>query len=401
MKLKWLLLVVGLLLAAYVKPVVGFAITDEAALEAFVKEEGFSSVEAFEEFYEYYFLDELSWVSTVEELKGILGPKINDENVGELVAEYGYGSKEEVIEDLISYGELEKGQTLEDTIIYVNALDLLLDYYNYTDELTPITEENLQELLDDYEITREELDAILEEMGERLENFEYIEDLDEVLFNYYYNDETLDDMLDVIMGGFEEIGLTEEELERLFEHFVSVVEEDETVLDRLLALDERIMQLPDFESSDELTEAQMNELVSIFNEILNIVQIEAKYYLVKGNDKQPITLNELMHIETTNEADLLIELYNLQGEFLADMLFTAETFGSDIIKEEVKKITKPIVEAEQKQKQKQQPVKKVTKTEKGGKLPNTAGNYTEGILLGAVLAGLGAGMLVYRKRKSA
>ena len=73
-------------------------------------------------------------------------------------------------------------------------------------------------------------------------------------------------------------------------------------------------------------------------------------------------------METTNGADLLIEFYNRQGEFLADMIFTAVDFGSDLIKEKVDKVTKPLVHAEKKK-----PVKKVTKTEHGGKLPNTAG----------------------------
>ncbi|KMY43031.1 hypothetical protein AC622_01115 [Bacillus sp. FJAT-27916] len=408
MKQKWLLLVVGLMLFTYLKPAVGFAVTDEAALKAFVQEEGFTSVEEFEDFYEYYFLEELSDVKTVDELKEILGARITNKNVEELIVSYGYGSKQELIDELIEYGDMEEGSTLEETFIYINALDMHLDYYQSPD-LTPITDENLQALLDDYEITREELNAILDEMGESLVNFTYIEDLDLFLMDYFYDDEEfMEDLLSEIAGDFAEIGLTEEELERLFEHFMRIAEEDETILDRLFALEDRVNQLPDFESSDDLTEAQMNEIVSVFNEILNIFQLNAKYYLVKGDSKQPITLNELMHLETTNDADLLIELYNLQGEFLADLLFTAELFGSDVIKGEVGKVIKPITEVKEEKKnpvkkpvKTVKPVKKVTKTENGGKLPNTAGNYTEGILLGAAIAGLGAGMLVYRKRKSA
>ena len=398
MKQKWVLFVVGLMLVAFLKPSIGFAIKDGASLEAFIKAEGFESVEDFEEYYEYYFLDDLSNVSDIEELKEILGAKITNENVEELVASYGYGSKQELVDELMMYGDLEEGSTLEETFIYINALDIHLDYYQSI-ELTPITDENLQDLLEAYEISREELDAILEEIGESLENFEYIEDLEEVLIDYYFNEDMMDEFYDAIMAGFEEIGLTKQELERLLVHFMSVAEEDDTILDRLMALDERMMQLPDFDSADDMTEAQMNELVSIFNELLNITQIDAKYYLVKGNSKQSVTLNELIYMETTNGADLLIELYSHQGEFLADMIFTAENFASDVIKEEVNKITKPIVEAEQKKTKK--PVKKVTKTENGGKLPNTAGNYAGGILLGTAIAGLGGGMLVYRKRKSA
>ncbi len=159
MKQKWLLLVVGLMLFTYLKPAVGFAVTDEAALKAFVQEEGFTSEEDFEDFYEYYFLEELSDVKTVDELKEILGARITNKNVEELIVSYGYGSKQELIDELIEYGDMEEGSTLEETFIYINALDMHLDYYQSPD-LTPITDENLQALLDDYEITREELNAI-------------------------------------------------------------------------------------------------------------------------------------------------------------------------------------------------------------------------------------------------
>ena len=119
----------------------------------------------------------------------------------------------------------------------------------------------------------------MEEMGETLGNFQYIEDLEEALINYYFNEDMTDEFLDAIMAGFGEIGLTEQELERLIYHFISVAENDDTIFERLLALDEQIMQLPEFKSADELTEAQMNELVSVFNEILNISRLRRNIIL--------------------------------------------------------------------------------------------------------------------------
>jgi len=135
----------------------------------------------------------------------------------------------------------------------------------------------------------------------------------------------------------------------------------------------------------------MEEIVYLFNEMMDIFQMDAKFYLTKDGVKKPITIEELMVLETTNGADLLIELYNKQGKFLADFIITNEMFGSDLINGEIGKVTKTVKAAPKVE-------NKTGKTIKGGKLPNTAGNYAEGVLMGMGILFAGAGLLLFRRK---
>ena len=95
---------------------------------------------------------------------------------------------------------------------------------------------------------------------------------------------------------------------------------------------------------------------------------------------------------STDGYGLLIELYNKQGEFLADLLFTADMFGSDLLQEtgkDLKELEKVIV--------KKDTDKPVKKTEKGAKLPKTASSYLTNTAAGLAFAI--TGFIIYRRFK--
>ena len=375
-----------LLLLTCVNPGVSLAAINEADLDAFSKAEGFKDAKEFKVYFNDYFYEhDLDSLSTVDELKTVLGERLNEENVQEIVIDYGFNDREELMDTLMEFDEIVEGETIEETFIYVNALKGVLTYY--VDELTPVTDENLNELLKEYELTLDELKQLLANNDDSLDNYKYIEDLDAAVYHYLYSED--------LPEGLPEIGLTDEEMERLLKHILSIDLEDPALEQRMLAIEERLKSLPDFDSASDLTQAQIKEIASIFTEVLDILQLKASYYLVKDSEKKAITLNELLVLETTNGADLLIELYNTQGEFLADLVITAENFGSDLIDEEIVKVTQPITQPVK------NPPKKVERTIKGGKMPNTAGNYAEGILAGLLLIGAGTGLLIRRKRNAA
>src|SRR5690606_14280434 len=176
--------------------------------------------------------------------------------------------------------------------------------------------------------------------------------------------------------------------------------EDEGFMAQIDALLVRIDAMEDFESSDDLDAAQIAEILDIFTQLIDLFELDMKYYLTDGTDKQPLTLAALMALETTNGMDLLIEIYNTQGTFLADMIFTAEMFGSEIIKETGKdiEVVKETVAAPKKPAVKKdvkavKPVKTV-KTVKGGKLPKTASDYIPNTMIG--LAFVLVGFLLFR-----
>ncbi|PTY84673.1 processed acidic surface protein, partial [Heyndrickxia sporothermodurans] len=120
----------------------------------------------------------------------------------------------------------------------------------------------------------------------------------------------------------------------------------------------------------------------------NIFKLNTKFYLVKGSDKKPISLNELAQLTSTNGYNLLIEIYDNNGKLLADLILTPDMFGSELIKdtaEKVKKVEKAITT----------PMKK---TVRGGKLPNTAGHYGDYLLGGLLL--LAMGIFLFRRWRS-
>ena len=109
----------------------------------------------------------------------------------------------------------------------------------------------------------------------------------------------------------------------------------------------------------------------------------------------------MVALEETKGHDLLIELYNTQGQFLADMIITAEMFSSELIEDTVTDLNQAETVIKKQGPAKVKPVSKHPKTVKGGKLPNTAGNYIEGVLAGIGLILIGMAILHRRKVKAA
>ncbi len=367
-------------------PAASYAAPSSSELAIYLKEIGWSK-QQMEEHLDFYDLT-IKDFESVTELKSFLGPVLTEKNLNKLLVEHGL-TKEEATALLIEYGELEEGQAILDVYKFYDDLDFDLYFYN----LTPITDENLQQLLNDYELTMDELLALLEENGDSLEYYEFIEDLEWSVDYYLYGSDIDFSEVDDL---FSMIGLTDKELERLFEHFASLDYENPAFLEKLEELANRLMAFEDFEDPADLTAEQIAELLSIFKQLLDLFELDVKYYLVKEDEKKPVSLETLMTMTTTNGYGLLIEFYNKQGEFLADILFTADMFGPEIIQEtgkDLKQVEKVVTKAKEKQDQ-----KPVTKTEKGAKLPKTASDYVTNTAAGLAIAF--GGFLLYRRFKS-
>ncbi|RLL43902.1 processed acidic surface protein [Oceanobacillus piezotolerans] len=381
-----------------VLPVMTYAIElNEPEFEKFLKDIGWDK----QDYVDY--LESKEWDLEYFESVDELGTPLSEESVQLVLEEFGL-SREELNELLVEYGDLEEGQdVLEGTwIIFSEELHEYVDFYLNGWEGTPIDEDNLQQLLDDYGFeSKEALEQFLNENDDSIENYEYIEDL------YLAVDFHLDDLdLDEIYGLFTEIGLTNEELEKLFAHLETLDYEDPAFLDKLIELSERMMAFEDFETAGELSAEQIAELFDIFYDMLNLFEVETKYYLVKDGEKQTVSFETLMTMDTTKGYDLLIEIYNKQGEFLADILLTADMFGSDLIQETGKDIKQaeeiltenqkasPALKAAEGAKE-AKTAKPPVKTVKGGELPATASDYAGNALVG--LAFVLAGVFLFRR----
>ncbi|MCM3585208.1 processed acidic surface protein [Mesobacillus maritimus] len=480
--MKWVgRLVLSLLLALSISPSVGFAFSDKE-LGSFLSKEGITE-EQLSEHLSRFWGSTIDEFETIKELDEFLGEKITPENLQETLEVYEIASKEELVALLVENEEMEATDTLENVFIYVDALDMTVDFYSGTE----INEETLQQLVDDYGITLEELHAIFEKNDDSVDEYDFIEDLEDMLYVYGLplNDQTLQNLLDdygltleelnsilaangdsldqfdsiddleyalleyglpvteqnlqelldtfemtraeldallakyddsvsnyetidelyftvILITILEEdsdelladlgIGLDKQELVNLAKHFMTLDILDEAFMDKLTELEERLAAFGDFESANDLTTEEMSELIAIYREIMNLFELDAKYYLVKGNEKIALSEQEALTLENANGYDLLIELYNLEGVFLADIVLTNDLFGSDLIDkvedklEVVKTVPKEAASTES----------DVVKTVKGGKLPNTAGNYAEGLLAGLAMIIIGA--IWFRKR---
>jgi processed acidic surface protein len=373
--------VLAICLSIGLLPFSAFAIEpNDSEFDAFVESIGWEK----QDYIDY--LESKDWSLEDFESADELGTPITDESIQPVLSEYEM-SREELNALLVEYGDIEEGQDVLDSwFTFTEDLSDTIDFYVNGWEGTAIDEENLQQLLDDYNFeTKEALEQFLNENDDSMTHYEFIEDLEMAVDFYVNGDKYLDDFSDL----FTDIGLTEEELEKLFSHFETINWEDPVFVDSLMELSDRMMAIEDFETADELSAEQVAEMLDIFNEIQQLFQIQTKYYFVVDGEKQPVSMDTLMSMETTDGQDMIMEIYNMNGELLADMLLTGEMFGSELIQEtgtdlvEVEKIVEEL------------PAKSDVKTVKGGKLPITATNHIQNTLIGLTIAL--AGILLFRR----
>ncbi|MGI8385674.1 processed acidic surface protein [Robertmurraya sp. P23] len=358
---------------------------DDPELDVFLEEIGWEK----QDYIDYLESKEwgLEYFDSVDEL----GTPLSEEGIQQVLVDFDL-TREELNELLVEYGDIEEGQDVLDGtyLIFNEELSEYVDYYLNEWVGTPIDENNLHDLLEAYGFgSKEELEAYLNTFDDSIENYEYIEDLEIALDIYQTDDEALEEIQEL----FDSIGLTEEEIEKLFLH-IEAIDFDEAAL---LELSERMIGLEEFENVEELTAEQIAELLDIFNDLQNIFQIQTKYYLVKDGVKTDISMESLMKMTSSEGYDLLIEIYSTNGDFLLDVLFTADMLGSEVIAETGKDIQKA---EEIITNNKTVAAKTVAKTVKGGKLPNTDSNYVDNTLIGFGFVLVGAFLFLrHRKRE--
>jgi processed acidic surface protein len=269
-----------------------------------------------------------------------------------------------------------------------------------------VTPETLQNLLKQYEMTEAELTELLMEYGELeegdsiIDTFHFIYDIEDIIdLEMDYDEEEMDydeeDFSDLMDGLFTETGLTDEELDRFMNHLLPIVE-DPSFESRLMAISDRMNQLEYFETIDELSAEQVAELLSIYDDLQSLLQIQFKFALIQDGVTTNLSLEALFQLKELTNASLLVSVYDLNGNFLLDFTLTGEMIGSDLVKEtgnDMKQSTEVISKVAEVKKEKKKPAKPEHKTEKGGVLPKTAGNYLFGALCGLVLMGIAFGLI--------
>ncbi|PAF15205.1 processed acidic surface protein [Shouchella clausii] len=311
-------------------------------------------------------------------------------------------------------------------------------FYDFTDvsELAEflgprLTEEGINEIAAEFDLTRQELDELLEEwLG--------LPPSDLLFYNTFYmvvhviitlEDEWGNEPYYPDFSGFlSEFSLSDEEEWALYEHFWYIQETNPNLSAELDDLKQRAYAFDGFESIRELSAADVAELFAIGEKAISVLDLHPKYYLDRvGEDPKPISYKELMSGNAIKGYDLLVELYDADGSFLADFYITAEMFNSHFVKKIVDDVTqidkglkdkpkKPSLESALPGKDEAPlPAKagndanhndggkkaerdengKVTKTANGAKMPKTATNYPLYMLIGIGMSL--AGVLIFRR----
>ncbi|TWT07165.1 processed acidic surface protein [Planococcus sp. CPCC 101016] len=401
-RLAVFLLVLGFALSAM--PFSAFAIkSDDAKFDQFLTEIKWEK----QAYLDY--LESKDWSLNDYDTVDELGTPLTEKNVQALASKHNL-TRTEMNQLLYEYGDLEYGQDVLDGIylIFIEDLEFYIAFYLEDFVGTPIDATNLKELMDEYGFASEkELESFLQDYDDSLSYYEYIEDLESSLLFYQEMGEYEID----VDGLFTELGLTEEEIERLIAHLETLDYEDPAFEQKLTQLSDRMMAIGDFETADELTAEQIAELMDIYNDMIDLLELKTTYFFVKDGQKTPVSLATLMTLESTDGADLLIEIYNLKDVFLADILLTADMFGSDLIVDTgnsldtvEKVITAPVAEKpaaitptapNNQTSPSNQTSPTTTQTVTGGKLPATASDFATNAIFGLVL--LAAGIVLFRR----
>lgn len=320
-----------------------------------------------------------------------------------IIFSLGFGGNKGFAATKINQDELntylaEIRMTQDELIDYLAYYDLTMADFESVEDLRDTcgptaTPDSLQELLNEYEMTEEELTNLLVDYGELeegdtiLDTFHFIYDIEDIIdldleADMDYADEDFIDLMDDL---FTEIDFTEEELERLMNHLLPIVE-DPAFEDRLMTIADKMEQLEYFETIDELSAEQVAELLSIYDELQNLLQIQFKFSLIHEGVTSTLSLESLFKLEDLTNASLLVSIYDLSGNLLLDFKLTGEMIGSNLVKEtgnDLKQSTEVINKVAEVKKE-----KPTHKTEKGAMLPKTAGNYLFGTLIGLVMIAL-------------
>jgi processed acidic surface protein len=281
---------------------------------------------------------------------------------------------------------IEMGWSQEDLQNYLEYYELTLDEFTSIEELddflgTPITDENLEELLELYGMTRPELDTLLAGFGETVADYFFIEDLETAIDFYANHDEYMKESENFLSL----LGLTEDEVDRFFNHLMAL---DQTALEsQMESVAAKLEPFLALDPESELTDQQIQELTAVWSEILALVKINPKYYLVDAaGRKREVSFGDLATMKTFNGESLVLELYSDTGELLLDMELSEDMFNSDFLLDGAQELIDVGDLAGE-----------LTNL-KHEKLPNTASPYGINLMLSLLLVLIGLTILLTTRR---
>ncbi|MFP3917681.1 processed acidic surface protein [Lysinibacillus telephonicus] len=256
---------------------------------------------------------------------------------------------------------------------------------------------NLDYFVENYGLSQQELFNLLESNDENINDYIYIDDLDNTVWKYVGNDLSVmfEYLTEDLLPLFQEIDLTDEELKRFENHLISLEDHfsNPETLELLEQLNYELIAL-ESDMNSQPTVEQMEMSLSILEKIFSILQLKASYSLVNDAIETPISLMDLMKMEVLEGTDLKVAFYSSEGQFLGDLIITEEFINSGLVTD----LGEQIVDSAVEQPPVVQPKKQINTTQtlaeeyhtvKGGKLPKTASDYIPNALFGLFIVMLG------------
>ncbi|WP_246938694.1 processed acidic surface protein [Bacillus pinisoli] len=180
---------------------------------------------------------------------------------------------------------------------------------------TPVNESNIRLLLKQYKLSRQELDQLLHQVGENVEEYSFIEDLNEAVSYYIEHAEDIAGLSNFLSY----IGLTEHETVGLYQHIQSL---DPVLLKKsLLTINQRMAQNT---SSEAMEPTNKEELFPFFNEVLSVYNLTATYHINAST-------SEGASQEQLNGERVRVELFNQAGNRIGDLQFSSDMLSPDFI----------------------------------------------------------------------
>lgn len=319
---------------------------------------------------------------------------------GDVTQEPDFDTK--LIEYLSYVSEIRGFQFIKDDLVeLLDSYELLIEDFESVEELSDLLGDiiksdlsNLSYFNENYDMDVQDILDLLSDNSLTIDNFIYMDELEEFIWTNSDLPSGLTDLFSEILPYLmSELGIDDLEMNQLVLHMSSLEEHmsDPIVEARFLSLIERVSTLSEMEITSNLTEDQINEIVSIYEEMLSLFKLKAAFYLIEDSVKTPLTLADLFTMTQLGNGVLGVSLYNTEGELLVDF-----TVSNDILESIlsdlggfVGNVEEEIIDMDD---NKSPVVKQSTnnKTIKGGDLPDTATNAASMALVGVILMFSGA-----------
>ncbi|MGP7819471.1 processed acidic surface protein [Niallia sp. 01092] len=218
------------------------------------------------------------------------------------------------------------GWTTEDLENYLSFKEIKLDDFDNIKELkeclgTPITPDSLEQLLQSYNLTREELDILLAGFHETVQDFWFIEDLDVAIDFYQNHEQTMENLEQFLIS----VGITEKEKKQLYDHFKQL---DAKVLqDKVYEWKETLETIDSLDQEEPLTTKQQGQLISLWKNMMDTLGLQPMFYTVDDNGKRS-ALKPQHFLDHITDDTVALELHDEKEKLVMDTVISPEKLSS-------------------------------------------------------------------------